>query len=132
MKQSDPASSNNDPKIGILDSGVGGLSVLLEIRKLLPELAIDYIGDSAWCPYGNKSPEQIQERVFTLTKHLIKQGATIIVVLSVREEALVRGFVDKYKLWGGDKRPRPSPTDALRKESGESGGSFIPARLCEE
>ena len=55
-----------------------------------------------------------------------------IVVLSVREEALVRGFVDKYKLWGGDKRPRPSPTDALRKESGESGGSFIPARLCEE
>ena len=80
MKQSDPASSNNDPKIVILDSGVGGLSVLLEIRKLLPELAIDYIGDSAWCPYGNKSPEQIQERVFTLTKHLIKQGATIIVV----------------------------------------------------
>lgn len=68
------------PKIGILDSGVGGLSVLLEIRKLLPNIAIDYIGDSAWCPYGNKSPEQIQQRVFTLAEHLIQHGATIIVL----------------------------------------------------
>ncbi len=67
-------------KIGILDSGVGGLSVLLEIRKLLPDIAIDYIGDSAWCPYGNKSPQQIQQRVFTLAEHLIGQGATIIVL----------------------------------------------------
>ncbi len=43
-------------------------------------MAIDYIADSAWCPYGSKSPEQIQQRVFTLAEHLIAQGATIIVL----------------------------------------------------
>lgn len=68
------------PKIGILDSGVGGLSVLLEIKKVLTHIDIDYIADSSWCPYGNKSPQQIQQRVFSLAEHLISNGATIIVV----------------------------------------------------
>lgn len=67
-------------KIGILDSGVGGLSVLLEIIQLLPHAEIDYIGDSSWCPYGTKSPTEIQNRVITLSKHLIQQGADIIVI----------------------------------------------------
>jgi glutamate racemase len=67
-------------KIGILDSGVGGLSVLLEIIQLLPHTEIDYIGDSSWCPYGTKSPLEIQNRVITLSKHLIQQGANIIVI----------------------------------------------------
>ena len=66
--------------IGVLDSGVGGFSVLLEIRKLLPENHVLYIGDSAWCPYGTKSPEQILERVSALTELLIHQGAQIIVI----------------------------------------------------
>lgn len=72
--------TTKNPVIGILDSGVGGLSVLLEIQKLLPTHNLHYIGDSAWCPYGNKPAEQIQQRVFTITDELIKQGATIIVV----------------------------------------------------
>lgn len=80
MSQTEQQPNHPPAKIGILDSGVGGLSVLLEIRKILPEIAIDYIGDSAWCPYGNKSPEQIQQRVITLAEHLIERGATIIVV----------------------------------------------------
>jgi len=66
--------------IGILDSGVGGLSVLLEIQKQLPHHNLHYIGDSAWCPYGNKPAEQIQQRVFAISDHLIKNGATLIVV----------------------------------------------------
>ncbi|MFT5904911.1 MAG: glutamate racemase [Cryomorphaceae bacterium] len=67
-------------RIGILDSGVGGLSVLLEITQLLPHADIIYIGDSSWCPYGTKSPVVIQNRVTTLSKHLIQQGANIIVI----------------------------------------------------
>jgi glutamate racemase len=67
-------------KIGILDSGVGGLSVLLEIIKLLPQYEINYIGDSSWCPYGTKSPLEILERVTKLSNHLIQQGADIIVI----------------------------------------------------
>jgi glutamate racemase len=67
-------------KIGILDSGVGGLSVLLEIIKLLPQTEINYIGDSSWCPYGTKSPGEILNRVTKLSQYLIQQGACIIVI----------------------------------------------------
>ncbi len=67
-------------KIGILDSGVGGLSVLLELRHILPDNPISYVGDSAWCPYGNKSSELIQHRVRAITEFLLEQGCEIIVV----------------------------------------------------
>jgi glutamate racemase len=67
-------------KIGILDSGVGGLSVMREIHQLLPGIPIHYVGDSSWCPYGNKSAEVINRRVFQITDHLIERGATLIVI----------------------------------------------------
>jgi len=41
--------------IGIFDSGVGGLSVLKEIRKHLPGESIQYLADSSNCPYGSKT-----------------------------------------------------------------------------
>ena len=66
--------------IGILDSGVGGLSVLREIHTLLPGHSLTYIGDSAWCPYGPKSYSEIQSRVFMLSDWLLAQGAEMIVV----------------------------------------------------
>jgi len=66
--------------IGILDSGVGGLSVLREIRAVLPAHPLIYVGDSAWCPYGNKPAEQIRERVFELVDLLLAQGAELVVV----------------------------------------------------
>ena len=66
--------------IGILDSGVGGLSVLSEIRRLLPDLDIHYVGDSAHCPYGTKKPGEICQRVGHVTDYLRGQGAELIVV----------------------------------------------------
>lgn len=68
------------PKIGILDSGVGGLSVLREIHQLLPDADIHYVGDSAWCPYGTKEPSVIVERVVTITDYLLGKGVEIIVI----------------------------------------------------
>ncbi|MDC0302791.1 glutamate racemase, partial [bacterium] len=56
--------------IGILDSGVGGLSVMREIRAHLPEQSLTYIGDTAWCPYGNKGFLEIRDRTFALCDHL--------------------------------------------------------------
>lgn len=67
-------------RIGILDSGVGGLSVLREIRKQLPDQPIHYVGDSAWCPYGNKSAEVICERVTEIADYLIANGAGMLVI----------------------------------------------------
>lgn len=66
--------------IGIFDSGVGGLSVFREIRKLLPEESYIYYSDNAHCPYGEKSKEYIIERARTITKELISKGAGIVVI----------------------------------------------------
>ncbi len=67
-------------KIGLLDSGVGGLSVLREIHRILPTASLHYVGDSAWCPYGTKSPEVIQRRVFEIADYLLGHGAEILVI----------------------------------------------------
>ncbi len=47
--------------IGVFDSGVGGLTVVRELRRLLPHETILYLGDTARVPYGNKSKETIQQ-----------------------------------------------------------------------
>lgn len=66
--------------IGIFDSGVGGLSVLKEIRKTLPEQSLIYYCDNANCPYGEKSKEFIIQRAREISRFLIEQGAEIIVI----------------------------------------------------
>lgn len=66
--------------IGIFDSGVGGLSVFREIRKILPDENYIYYSDNAHCPYGKKSPEFIIARAKFITEFLLEKGADIIVV----------------------------------------------------
>lgn len=46
-------------KIGVMDSGVGGLTVVKELQKMLPDEEFVYYGDSANCPYGNKTKEEV-------------------------------------------------------------------------
>lgn len=67
-------------KIGVFDSGEGGLSVLKEITRLLPEAEYVYYSDNAHCPYGEKSPEYIQDRARAIMERLLKEGADVIVV----------------------------------------------------
>ena len=66
--------------IAIFDSGVGGLSVAREIRRLLPYEDILYFADSAYCPYGTRPPEEILFRSATICRFLVGQGAKILVV----------------------------------------------------
>ncbi|MFI8979208.1 glutamate racemase [Ectopseudomonas khazarica] len=66
--------------IGVFDSGVGGLSVLREIRQLLPNESLLYVADSGHVPYGEKSPEYIRERCVRITEHLLGQGAKALVL----------------------------------------------------
>lgn len=72
--------TGTQPIIGIFDSGMGGLSVLHEMRLLMPHAHLIYIADSAWLPYGNKSEAFIQQRSEIITQNLIDQGASLIVV----------------------------------------------------
>ena len=66
--------------VGIFDSGSGGLSVLREILRLLPGERFVYYADNANCPYGEKTPEFIQNRSRAITEYLLSRGAQIIVV----------------------------------------------------
>lgn len=66
--------------IGVFDSGVGGLSVLREIRHLLPVEDLNYVADSAHVPYGEKSREFVEQRAVAISQFLIAQGAKAIVV----------------------------------------------------
>jgi glutamate racemase len=66
--------------IGVFDSGVGGLSVLREIRRALAHEDLLYIADSAHAPYGDRSTEWIAARSLVLSEALIARGAKAIVV----------------------------------------------------
>lgn len=66
--------------IGIFDSGVGGLSVFREIRKVLPDERYVYFSDNAHCPYGEKTREYIIDRARAITETLLSKGADVIVV----------------------------------------------------
>lgn len=66
--------------IGVLDSGVGGLSVLKEILKLVPGGRFIYYSDNANCPYGEKTPEFIQDRCREIVGMMVSKGAQVVVV----------------------------------------------------
>ena len=66
--------------IGVFDSGIGGVSILSEIRQLLPHEDIIYLADSAYCPYGTKGVEVIRERTLKITDFLRANEAKAVVV----------------------------------------------------
>lgn len=68
------------PRIGIFDSGVGGLSVLRELRKEWPGAAVHYVADSGHAPYGERSDAHVLARSRAVTAHLIEGGASIVVI----------------------------------------------------
>lgn len=74
------ASTDRLAPIGVFDSGLGGLSVLREIRLLLPHEDLLYVSDSAHVPYGDKTEAHIRERSLLLARFLQAQGVKALVV----------------------------------------------------
>jgi glutamate racemase len=70
----------HDAPIGIFDSGLGGLSVAIEVRRLLPRERLLYAADSLFCPYGNRTPEEIRWRSRTVADALVERGAKVLIV----------------------------------------------------
>ncbi|BAO80312.1 glutamate racemase [Serpentinimonas raichei] len=66
--------------IGVFDSGVGGLSVLREIRALLPSEELLYVADSGHAPYGDKPVPQVQARAERIIGFLLAQQVRAVVV----------------------------------------------------
>ncbi|HEY7030321.1 MAG TPA: glutamate racemase [Thermomicrobiales bacterium] len=69
-----------DAPIGVFDSGLGGLSVVRELRALMPTEDILYFADSAYCPYGTRPPAEITARCLAIGDELLAQGVKAIVL----------------------------------------------------
>lgn len=67
-------------KIGVFDSGVGGLSIANALQKGLPKDEIIFVNDVEHVPYGDKAPEQLLEWVEPILQGLVEQGCEIIVI----------------------------------------------------
>lgn len=73
-------SSQKPGPIGIFDSGYGGLTILSEIKKLMPQYDYLYLGDNARAPYGNRSFELIYEFTLQAVKWLFSQGCQLVII----------------------------------------------------
>ena len=69
-----------DLALGMFDSGIGGLTVLREVRKLLPHEHIIYLGDTARVPYGNRSAETVTRYSLENTRFLLEKGIKMLIV----------------------------------------------------
>ena len=76
----DQAASFFPPSIGVFDSGVGGLTVLRELRRRMPQVPLRYVADAAYTPYGEKKADFIVQRSLVIGEHLRARGAQLLVV----------------------------------------------------
>lgn len=71
----------SDPRpIGVFDSGVGGLTVLAEIRDRLPYEHTVYFGDTARVPYGPRDPAEVRWFAFEIVRYLVEQDVKMVVI----------------------------------------------------
>lgn len=85
--------------IGIFDSGVGGLTVLREIRRQLPHEDVIYLADTARLPYGGRSTEEIIKFNEEIIPYLIGEGVKLIVMACGTSSAIAYPVLkDKYKI----------------------------------
>jgi glutamate racemase len=70
----------NAHPIGVFDSGYGGLTVLREIVKKLPEYDYLYLGDNARSPYGPRSFDTVYQYTLECVQYFFKQGCKLVVL----------------------------------------------------
>lgn len=66
--------------IGVIDSGIGGLTVLTELHRQLPDEQFIYLGDTLRCPYGTKTKEQVIQYTWELVNYLIQHDIKLLVI----------------------------------------------------
>src|SRR5262245_64697783 len=71
---------NPELPIGIFDSGIGGLTVVRQIRRVLPQEDLVYLGDTARVPYGTKSPSTVVRFACEDTQFLLERHVKAVVV----------------------------------------------------
>jgi glutamate racemase len=91
----------SDAPIGVFDSGVGGLTVVAALRRLLPRESILYLGDTARLPYGTKSPSTVLAYSKKNVDFLVGRGVKAVVVACNTASAVAVGELQPpVPLWG--------------------------------
>ena len=89
--------TNDKPRIGVFDSGVGGLSVLNTIRTQISGIPLEYVGDQFHVPYGQRSQEEIRSYSDSIAQFLIEQDASLIVIACNTASAVALQYLrNKY------------------------------------
>lgn len=84
--------------VGVFDSGIGGLSVLMELEKILPNEDFYYYGDSLNNPYGEKSDEELFEITSGVVDYLVNKGCRLIVIAcNTATTRCMKYLREKYK-----------------------------------
>ncbi len=89
---------DRDSYIAVFDSGVGGVSVLRELRALLPRERFYYFGDSANAPYGRKTTDQVRELTLAAGKKLLEDLSckALVVACNTATAAAITDLREKY------------------------------------
>ena len=112
---------NSKSPIGVFDSGYGGLTVLAEIRKTLPQYDYIYFGDNARAPYGNRSFDVVYEFTLEAVRFLFDNGCPLVILAcntasakalrSIQQNDLPQ--IDAFKRVLGVIRPSTEEIEAL-------------------
>ncbi len=89
-----PAENKKQP-IGVFDSGVGGLSVLIELKKLLPKEDFVFLADQKYVPYGEKTKKELVERGSKITDYFVKNHNIKMMVIACNTATC--GAVDEIR-----------------------------------
>ena len=105
----------NERPIGVFDSGLGGLTVVKELVKILPHEDIVYLGDTARVPYGPRGVETIKKFSEENTKFLIGQKVKAVVVACNTSSAVAAGYLRrKFRKTPIFEVIRPASVEAVR------------------
>ena len=122
--------------IGVFDSGLGGLTVVKAMKKLLPNESILYFGDTARLPYGVKSKKLVIEYSNQIVKFLIKKNAKMIIVAcntatAMALEELKYNFKDTPIIGVIEPGSIQASLDSINKKIGVIGtAATIKSRAC--
>lgn len=133
MSASDPILS--DPScVGVFDSGVGGLTVLRELRRQMPGVSLRYVADTANAPYGQRNTAFITERSLVLAQHLLESGARLLVVACNTATAHAIGALRQrwpdLPIVGTEPGIKPAVAASLKCGQGRIGVMATPATIA--
>ncbi len=106
-----------DQPIGFLDSGLGGLSVVKEVKKLLPRENIEYFADNQRQPYGEKSQDELIDYTLQIINFLVKKKIKVCVIACNTATAASINIVREYFSIPIIGVIQPAVQDAIKKTS---------------